>query len=409
MKEIIGKCINNCMSNIIKLREKTRKQDVRKQLNRKKYLQTVKNYDVKNNLVVCPICKDKFGSLMMHIIYKHNLRVDEFKLKYKDCILQSPRVYKPIVCKFCNTIFYSPCGLAVHIKRFHKNEFIKNNTNNVIGFTCLICKRKTPNLSQHVELTHKISWDEYVNKTGYHGPKKWFSEDTKKILSENKLVYYKSPKGVEYKKIQSKKFLGNKNVACRPEVRKKISDNAIKRLKDGSNKFFDCGYGIRFDFEYNGVIYNVRSFEEFKCLWTLLINNIKFKYEPIQVAYNINGKVKNYLVDLIIDKKYIEIKGMYGNTLEKIKTCAKYNAIRTMFENLNKKFFIVNYNGLCEMFNIDKLSNDEIIVEIQKLLLDNKCKIKYTLFDWLYPRLLNKIDKHYLYNSNIIVKLKKGL
>ncbi len=64
-----------------------------------------------------------------------------------------------------------------------------------------------------------------------------FTDEHKKSLSVNKKRFYQSERGLELKDEQSEMYSGNKNPACRPSVRKKISDAAIKRIKNNSNNF----------------------------------------------------------------------------------------------------------------------------------------------------------------------------
>ena len=244
------------------------------------------------NMIECPICKKQFKSLNKHVEWQHNISIADFKKKYNITKMQENcrKADYNLTCPYCNEKFKLNNALSIHIKFNHKEEWkhiqeekqkTKAETNHL---KCAICGFETNLLYYHINCSHKdITWEDYCKKFNNDiNIKSYFTEEHKKMLSVNKKKFYDSDRGLKERERLSKKFSGENNPACNPEVRKKISDAATKKMIDIDYDIFTkCSYGIKFKFVYNGNTYYTRSFEEFKVLYTLLKNNISFEYEKI--------------------------------------------------------------------------------------------------------------------------------
>lgn len=317
-------------------------------------------------MLECPICGKYYKSLSMHIRAIHKMSIKDFKAKYPNMRMQLIPPKQKVICPYCNKIISGNSALALHINIKHGSkkyiEWKKNNNigncNHIIDKSkypiCSICGRVTQQICQHVRLTHNIKWDEYCKTYNYTGPKTYFSPDHHKNLSKNKLKYYQSPAGIIERKRLSKKFTGNNNPACDPEVRKKISDSAIKRLIQDDNHFARNSYGIRVKFEYDNILYSVRSFTEYTAIILLLNAGIKLKYEPhMQINYfNVKTNAyKSYLPDLLIENDIIELKAEIRNRQQIINE--KYGAIAKTIKNTGKyDFKLYTLNEILDRYNV---------------------------------------------------------
>jgi hypothetical protein len=233
---------------------------------------------------------------------------------------------------------------------------------NGTSFTCPICNVNKRDMKQHVMLSHNLEWDIFCSQYNWESTNsKFITDEYRKNLSVNKQKFYDSERGEALKNIQSIKFKGDGNISKSAEVRYKLSKQAVNRME--ANPFFNKSYGIKFIFTYENVYYSCRSFEEMKAFMLLLKNNIEFEYEKTVIKYNYEGKLKNYILDFKINDKFIEIKSCIESKLsdeEKI----KYENVRESLYKLDTNLYIVTYEELKNMFNLEE--NYNIYHEIKK-------------------------------------------
>ena len=245
----------------------------------------------------------------------------------------------------------SPSGIGTHIAYKHKDLIDRSKHKRTEGFLCPICNKYWTNFSQHIEMTHKINWEDFVKEYNWTLPKTYVSDEHKKSLSKNKKRFYnETERGIELRQEQSILMGGKGNIIHLPGVRGKVSESAANRIITGDKSvFFYCGIRVA----YKGNTY--RSLEEFKIALLLMDNNIEFEYENEQVLYvKKDGSQHRYLVDFKINDVIFEIKcdankNQYENE-EKYKHC------RRVFGN---KFKIVNAKMLCDEL---ALQNKKIII-----------------------------------------------
>lgn len=73
---------------------------------------------MKNILITCPICGEKFKSLSSHVYFKHHIKPDELRVKYPDVILVIDSVKK----KTSRTCIKSGCGKWMKGYEFPENR-----------------------------------------------------------------------------------------------------------------------------------------------------------------------------------------------------------------------------------------------------------------------------------------------
>lgn len=344
-----------------------------------------------NEMLICPYCNKKFNSLYRHITLTHNIDISKFKENYPNSPLQIYIRKNEFhsVCEQCGKEFDRKNLYILHLKTCDYKKYLELKETRTNGYECQICHNLFIDLKQHLKIKHNLDFKDYCETYNWDIEKsKFITNEYRKNLSENKKRFYNETKrGKELKKIQSDNMSGNKNMACRNEIRSKISLSAIKRIKE--NPFFINSYGIRVKYDK----YSVRSFEEFKVLYLLLKNNVEFGYENFSIKYLLDGKTKNYLVDFTINGNYYEIKSGL-----KYIDFKKYNSIKEEFKNKHLNFEIVTYDILKE--NLNLIEDYNIFDECKKLL--NEDKIKFdcvTYYD--KSKILSKICDNYKNNKNI--------
>lgn len=313
-----------------------------------------------SDYIVCPLCNKKLKSLAMHLRYKHNMTKEDFLKLYPGWdIFQIPNLLNQegYICEICGKRFNTPASLGTHKTYIHGH--CKYGTHNIAdeknkkeeGVECLICHKVYTNIKQHVELTHKITWDEYCCKYSYNGTAKYVYEKTRKLLSQNKKDFYLSERGEIWKRNNGIRVAGDKNPAKRKDIREKISKSRIKN----KNKGFQ-GYGIRIYFNYNGREFKCRSFNEFKAIVLLLMNNIQFDYEKLNIFYNYKNAIHLHITDILVGRNIYEIKAASNRAIElnRFKDSEKYNVIRNICQQQGYKYKVVNIDLLSKELNIDK-------------------------------------------------------
>lgn len=344
-----------------------------------------------NEMLICPYCNKKFNSLYRHITLTHNIDISKFKEDYPNSPLQIYIRKNEFhsICEQCGKEFDRKNLYILHLKTCDYKKYLVLKETRTNGYECQICHNLFIDLKQHLKIKHNLDFKDYCEIYNWDIEKsKFITNEYRKKLSESKKHFYNETKrGKELKKTQSDNMSGNKNMACRNEIRSKISLSAIKRINE--NLFFINSYGIRVKYDK----YSVRSFEEFKVLYLLLKNNVDFEYENFSIKYLLDGKTKNYLVDFTINGNYYEIK----STLKYI-DFKKYNSIKEEFKIKNLNFEIVTYDILKEKLNL--IEDYNIFDECKKLL--NEDKIKFdcvTYYD--KSKILSKICDNYKNNKNI--------
>lgn len=366
-------------------------------------------------MIECPYCKKKYMSLITHIFYKHNKTIEQFKIDFPDIKkVHSEKGYKNnLVCEYCGKKYAKNGYLLKHYYKEHHNIIndnlklkyseYKDKRKQIGNVKCLICGKKYNFISQHIERTHQINWDVYCKKFNYNGDKIFITDNHRKHLSENKIIFYDSERGLKLRYEQSKLYSGNNNPTCKKKVREKISNSACLNTKNNVNNFNRRGLIIQF--LYNNIIYNVRSFEEFKIIYTLLLKNETFKYEKIVIKYRENNIIKSYLLDLEYKNYYIEIKGDLEKRLkyniEFDCTFSKYKNINTELRKINKELKIMNYDMFCREFGFKKETETFFVIELKKLMQNEIFHIKW--YSNKKSRIISKIDRNYKNNSKIII------
>lgn len=365
--------------------------------------------------IPCPYCGELLYDLSRHITVVHNKTLRQFHLEFPTTPLTSLRkaTAQDLNCEICGKSFKFKNVLGKHIKDCHPEVFNANRQKENEEYrlkykdthTCPICNQKKFNLIQHVHIKHKMDWDEFCKVYNWDVNDTCIMTDThKEKLSENKLKFYQSDRGLKLRKKHRQDFSCQNNPACKPEARLKISQNAIKRMNE--NPFFSRSYGIKFEFNYRDNHYSVRSFEELKTLLALLINKIDFEYESCQETYDTPEGKKTYLPDFIINGSVFELKSSASGYYEKGKMLDKYEFIQEHYRKKGISFYIVSYNTLKKLFNLKINYN---IYELCKDMLDSdNMKITHINFH-KNSTILSNITPDYKSHKNIIFKtLTKG-
>ena len=356
-------------------------------------------------LIQCPICGKKMKSLSSHIPFVHLMSLDDFKKKYpKSKIQLHCREKGCFECPYCSRAFeYKNC-VQVHIKRTHP-EFFKSQTIKKFGhIECCVCGKKTDTIYNHVLLKHHISWEDYCKKYNQDfNYRSYFSDEHLKNLSVNKKKFYASDRGLKQRKIQSKQYSGQNNPAKRIDVRSKISLSAANRsISDeiGFNR-----YGMSIWFEIGNKKYKARSFEQFKVIYTLEKNNIKFGYEKNIVNYKrADGSIHRYILDFMIGGYFVELK-CDKNKVDYYKI-QKYKKVNEILHSIGKELMVADYGDICQKFSLKRPLDCQFYEALKKLLDSDKAIIYYVCGKNRSSRILQKVDKNYKNHRNI--KLKEG-
>lgn len=354
-------------------------------------------------LIECPICHKKMKSIASHIPFIHLMSIKEFKMKYPDSKIQlNCRKKGHFVCNHCNKEFeYKNC-LQAHIKKSHPEYFVKETIKKEGHIECAICCKKTDTIYNHVLLKHRCSWESYCEKYGKDlNTRSYFSDEHLKNLSKNKKMFYSSERGIEQRKKQSELYSGEKNPAKRMDVRSKISLSAANRSMSDEISFNRNGISIYF--ELNNKKYNVRSFEEFKTIYTLVKNNIPFVYEKTIVNYyKEDGSIHRYILDFMINGLFVELK-CDKNKIDYYHV-DKYERVNKILNSMGKKLIVADYNDICKMFSMNKPLNCEFYTALKSMLDNDKAVVYYVCGKHRSSRILKKVDENYKNHRNIKLK-----
>lgn len=370
--------------------------------------------------ITCPICGKKLKSLLTHVFYKHKMDWKTFKSLYPNCPYQVPNKKVKVSCPICGKEFNSKSALGTHMSYIHLKTASYGRTSKkskTEGILCPICHKYFVNFSQHIELTHNLSWDKFTKDFNYKGPSRYITDSYRKHLSENKKNFYANTvRGKELKQQASEKFKTDKNIAKSLKARKKISKFASSR----DDNFTYSGFGYNFVLKINEKTFHLKSFIEFCCLIDLLNANINFEYENVKIFFKDNNNYHHYYkTDFVIGNTIYEIKPFtYPQLAQKANTTKKlgnknykdiynkYSIIKKYAENVGYKFYMVNHNEFCKKLNLYKHDTEYYknkILEffkngmLKKVYLTRKKNLNMNLFieDEKFKEFKNLIKIHY--------------
>lgn len=325
--------------------------------------------DIRNNynkdFITCPYCNDRLKDLGKHLFIKHRINTTDFRLKNPLIPLKVVKVkHGNYVCHICNKHYTRKNNLSNHYRLNHpeyydKIRFVRTS----VHYTCPICHNKFNDIRQHVACKHNMTWRYFCDSYNWNiKDSKYITDEYRKHLSENKRNFYKSESGILWRKQQSINF-SNNNPSKLPHIRNKISQTAIKNIN--VNKFFNNSWGIRvWDKDITKGKF-VRSFEEFKILYTLYINGISYEYEPESFTYRVRNKVKNYLPDLKIGNMYYEIKSSIKHISDEV--LYKCSAIDRNVKIVTSKELFYELNISCDTEILYKYCRERLDSDAMKI------------------------------------------
>lgn len=256
---------------------------------------------------------------------------------------------------------------------------------------CPICGLHMVDMRAHITKVHNIDWETFVTQYSWDKPAVFFSEHHCASLSANKNhFYYETTEGEQWREHQKEVMAGEANIACRDDVRLKISDKSKGRKitakgKAAVSKNTTCGlhsdnarsWGYTFWTMYNGKECKFRSKSEYSIFLLFRYYNMDVEFEPYKLEY-IDPNVeypRHYLVDFVYQNRLFESK----TSLEEFETEEKYIYIQSMLNQTGKTLELLTLNNFYDVLNIDK--NARIpISKIDGWILDNIkngiCKVR---------------------------------
>lgn len=356
--------------------------------------------------IKCPICGVFLKSLNSHIVHIHKMTLTQFKELYPNYPIHvDSRKKLKLECQYCGKKFSLKNGLQLHIKKLHPQHYCKLTGEGSDGhLQCKICGKKTDVLYNHISLKHNISWQQYCQEYG-QSAKAFFTQKHIKSLSQNKKIFYQSDRGYQLKLKQRQMYSGQNNPAKRRQARSKISAAAAKRIARGDIKYNRMGINIHF--EMDGQLYNVRSFQQFKTVYTLIKNNVQFEYQKRIVNYqDQNGIVRHYILDFTINGDPVQLK--CDTKKVDYLSIFKYKTVSDILAKLGEQFSVLSYQQICDRYGLIKPLSSQFYDTLKYLLKDNKCSITYVCRQNSKSRILSRIDQNYENNQNIkIIRVVK--
>lgn len=270
----------------------------------------------------CPDCNREFkswGGITTHYQEAHH--------KPLNPATRGARNDERFKCPECGKYLKDDRGLKVHLAMSHNIKKVPTSLTRSEGYKCPICGGVYQGLSDHVKLTHRMSWEEFVKEYSWTQGTRYISDSYKENLSIQKKSFYNTERGLEYRRLQSEWYSGDKNPARSKEVRAKISKAQAKNFVKGSDNVFTFSYGIHW--KEDGKWRYCRSLNEFMVMEYFNQLGVKYSYEPFLVEYfDRNGAKKNYIPDIVIGKTLYEIKTSRKEFLSK----EKYKYIKNSLE-----------------------------------------------------------------------------
>jgi DNA-directed RNA polymerase subunit RPC12/RpoP len=349
----------------------------------------------KKDYITCPICRETLKDIARHLSLKHGIRdKDEFYINNPTTPLLIQNKPVNIKCSHCNEVFDNTRKYTNHLSKLHGITPIKKNGH----YTCEICGKKYNDIKQHVQGTHLIDWNDYCSTYNVDLEKtKYISKDYIESLSNNKKMFYKTERGKELKKIQSKKWSENNPMTIESSRNKMMVTRSINNFNNPN--FRKKSYGMKFTFTYNNEKYFTRSYTEYVSLLNLLVNHISFGYETKKVWYELNGKKHVYIADLIIGDTIYEIKSH-----ESEKYLPKYDKVKAVLKGTQYSFEIVTPDELFSLLNIEKMDKENIYCISKKLLDNDNLKIQYRTYKNNSRILKDMLGDEYETYKNVDIK-----
>lgn len=320
----------------------------------------------------------------MRYLFTRNPEVKDFLISFDEC---------PVCGEPLKKCFYRGIpGVNPHIRYNHPDYIMsvleeKEKSKNIEeqGYICPLCNQTWINIEAHVRKDHNLSWEEFLRETGFSGDKVRFTENHKKKLSKNKLEFYSSKEGLELREFQRLSVLGDKNPACRDDVRQKISSSCMGRKlskhhieinsKRTAERFFydemgNKSFGYFFQFIIDDKYYYARSFEEYKIILSLIYNKINFIQEPCIIEYINEGVKKNYIPDFFINGVFFETK-CTSREFEDI----KYTLCKERLQKIGKDLRLLRSGDIKNELGFYCLSNEKIFALSRSMLEEGKLYI----------------------------------
>lgn len=260
---------------------------------------------MKEELLTCPICKNKFKSLNSHIHFKHKLSTEEFLSLYPNTKLVSESL-KEEVSKSCKK---SGCGKWMKGYKFsdeRKEKYREMNSGEGNPFFG----------KKHSNKTKELMSENHADFTGENNPLvKWLNEDEK-----NREEYCQKMKEV-WKNPNNAKILSERN--------SKSVESAI--LNGNHNPYSNCLHGWYESKKFSTKFYYQSSYElKFLQFCESSSKITVLEKSKFVISYiDKNGKQRKYFPDFLANGKIlVEIKPEsmlgYNNNEEKIQFAKKY-------------------------------------------------------------------------------------
>lgn len=260
---------------------------------------------MKDEKLICPICKKEFRTLNSHIHFKHKLSTEEFLFKYPNTKLVSESIKKEV----SNSCKNSGCGKWMKGYKFsdeRKEQYSEMNSGEGNPFYG----------KKHSKKTRKLMSDNHADFTGENNPLiKWLNESEK-----NK---------EEYSRIMKETWKNPENYKSLSERNSKAVETAM--LNGNFNPYSNCLHGWFQSKKFSTKFYYQSSYELKFLEFCEKSPNITFleKSKFIIPYVDKDGKKRKYFPDFLVNKNIlVEIKPRsmleYNNNENKIKSATEY-------------------------------------------------------------------------------------
>lgn len=308
--------------------------------------------------LVCPICGTRTKNLIAHIRRTHDNSIKsrkDFEERFPNLVGKKLQISihkkdKEYICPYCGKVYNGLGYLQLHIKFRHPEKFARYDRGYKLPTQiCPICNKELGNLRQHVRESHDLEWNDFCIKYNWDSNKaKIVTKEYRENLSQNKRKFYRSERGLEYKKIQSQRWIENN-----PSHLNSCLEKLIFNRSSRGHCLAPIGgiKGIKFQFNQK----TFRSYNEFKFYILCLKYNLDVQYEPKEYCIKwYNGKFNTtYLPDFYIqDYGVIELKNS-KHSRECAKNKEKYIIANKTFNSIGIKFSIHSIDTFFEDIGIN--------------------------------------------------------